>query len=243
MAIDFSGLLFCQHSYFSLSKYSTCILKSEKTRKERTSKFQFQSTSSTLLYCQAIPLTVSIMYVWQLRCKVPPLGATLTGTVLFLPVSKTGGRGKVTGLKTDAEAGADGEHEGVFRAVGLEDRIGGFEVPRYLGLDVEAEVFCKGKLQGRIRHYGPVERVVLNGLIVDPGPDAAIHFPTGTQPGGEASRLPGDSIRLERDSQIMDTLVLFTKEGNGEYRIVHREFQSGSQSQPGCRKVSDFQTE
>ena len=39
-------------------------------------------------------------------------------------------------LKTDAEAGADGEHEGVLRPVGLEDRLGGFEIPRDLGLDI-----------------------------------------------------------------------------------------------------------
>ena len=52
-------------------------------------------------------------------------------------------RGKGTGLKTDAEAGANGEHEGVFRAIGLEDRFGGLEIPRYLGLDIQAECSVK----------------------------------------------------------------------------------------------------
>ena len=41
------------------------------------------------------------------------------GLRLFLPISMTGDRGIVTGLKIDAEAGANSEHEGVFRAVGL----------------------------------------------------------------------------------------------------------------------------
>ena len=120
-------------------------------------------------------------------------------------------REKVTGLKTDAEAGTDGEHERVLSTIGLEGRMGGFEIPRHLGLDIQAKVFCQGKLHGPIGYHRPVEGVVLEGLIVDPGPDAVVHLSAGTKPGGEASRLPGDPIHLERDSQVVDTLARFTK--------------------------------